>query len=175
MNIYLNHTASSDQTLLFSSQELSSYLKKMLPQSHIQASSTPVPCNPPDICISLLTYDESLDTITNDSFQINITQDGGYIKGSNSRSVLIGVYHYLYLLGCRFLGPTPDCEIIPILRDPHLLFQQVSHTASFKPRGICLEGANSLENIIDTINWLPKAIYSFPQRSALFPLFFLHS
>ena len=81
MNIYLNHTASSDQTLLFSSQELSSYLKKMLPQSHIQASSTPVPCNPPDICISLLTYDESLDTITNDSFQINITQDGGYIKG----------------------------------------------------------------------------------------------
>ena len=160
MNIYLNHTASSDQTLLFSSQELSSYLKKMLPQSHIQASSTPVPCNPPDICISLLTYDESLDTITHDSFQINITQDGGYIKGSNSRSVLIGVYHYLYLLGCRFLGPTPDCEIIPILRDPHLLFQQVSHTASFKHRGICLEGANSLENIIDTINWLPKLGYN---------------
>ena len=97
MNIYLNHTASSDQTLLFSSQELSSYLKKMLPQSHIQASSTPVPCNPPDICISLLTYDESLDTITNDSFQINITQDGGYIKGSNSRSVLIGAVSYTHL------------------------------------------------------------------------------
>ena len=138
MNIYLNHTASSDQTLLFSSQELSSYLKKMSTKSQYTGLLYPCYTHPPDICISLLTYDESLDTITNDSFQINITQDGGYIKGSNSRSVLIGVYHYLYLLGCRFLGPTPDCEIIPILRDPHLLFQQVSHTASFKHRGICI-------------------------------------
>ena len=160
MNIYLNYTASTDQTLLFSSQELSSYLKKMLPQAHIQTTSALVSCHKPDICISLFTDDKALDTDKNDSFQIHITTDGGYIKGTNSLSVLIGVYHYLYLLGCRFLGPTPDCEIIPILKDPLLLFQQASHTASFKHRGICLEGANSLENIVSTINWLPKLGYN---------------
>ena len=32
----------------------------------------------------------------------------------------------------------------------------IERTASLRHRGVCIEGANSLENILDFIDWLPK-------------------
>lgn len=160
MNIYLIPTDPTDQTLLFSAQELSSYLTKMMPQSHIQIDSAVSSHNKQEVCISLSKTSDSFCTQEPDSFQIHIQPNGGSISGNSSFSVLAGVYHYLYLLGCRFLGPTADCEKIPVLTDPLQLCQHASHTASLKHRGICLEGADSLENIKDVINWLPKIGYN---------------
>lgn len=33
-------------------------------------------------------------------------------------------------------------------------------TASLRHRGVCIEGADSLENILDFIDWLPKMGYN---------------
>lgn len=33
---------------------------------------------------------------------------------------------------------------------------KVDGTVSYKPRGVCIEGVNSLGNVIDFIDWLPK-------------------
>ncbi|MGI5946442.1 MAG: DUF4838 domain-containing protein [Lachnospiraceae bacterium] len=129
----------------------------MLPNTHISMDSQ-FPPNASDIfCISL---SKNYQDAESDSFQIDISNNGGSISGSNSFSVLAGVYHYLYLLGCRFLGPDPRCEVIPVLTNTAQLYQHISHTASHKHRGICLEGANSAENIKAVIDWLPKVGYN---------------
>ena len=94
-----------------------------------------------------------------DGFSVNMDIDGGTIVGSNPRSVLLGVYDYLHHLGCRFLSPVKETEVIPqITRDQ--LPAQYEKTASFKHRGVCIEGANSVENVLDFIDWLPKVGYN---------------
>ena len=95
----------------------------------------------------------------NDAFAVRMTESGGCITGNNPRSVLLGVYDYLHHLGCRFLSPVKETEVIPeITRDR--LPAQYEKRASFKHRGVCIEGANSVENVLDFIDWLPKNGYN---------------
>ena len=51
-----------------------------------------------------------------DSYTVSVDSSGGRILGSNPRSVLLGVYDYLRYLGCRFLGPGKDMEVVPHIR-----------------------------------------------------------
>lgn len=99
-----------------------------------------------------------------DTFQIEAMGDGtsytGRIAGNSARAVLLGVYHYLYLLGCRFLGPGRALELVPKITDARQLCVSHSHTAGFCHRGVCIEGADSLENVCDFIDWLPKMGYN---------------
>lgn len=79
------------------------------------------------------------------------------IIGNRKIALLIGVYQYLRILGIRFLRPGEDNEKIPKTSENNLnrdIFYK--HIASYKHRGVCIEGADSLENIIDFIDWLPK-------------------
>ena len=78
------------------------------------------------------------------------------IKGTNSRSVLLGVYAYLRQIGFRFLLPGKEGTIIPDISSVQQLFCTITATASLRHRGICIEGADSIENILDFIDWLPK-------------------
>lgn len=102
------------------------------------------------------------DDIKTDHFDIRICDNAeeSSITGNHSRSVLMGVYHYLYLLGCRFLGPGREMESVPVLTDTNLLYQQIFHTASYYHRGVCIEGSESLENVLNFIDWLPKMGYN---------------
>ena len=135
-------TKNIEKTLSFAGDELCRYLQLMLPdESAFSVSLAVEPRN------------------GNDAFRIDMTQSGGSITGSNARSVLLGVYDYLHHLGCRFLTPVKETEVIPRITTEKLPAHYEKH-ASFKHRGICIEGANSVENILDFIDWLPKVGYN---------------
>ena len=131
------------QTLSLAAQELGSYLEQMLR------------AEPGQFVVSLDVQSRE----GNDAFQIAMTTEGGTITGNNPRSVLLGVYDYLHHLGCRFLTPVKETEVIPrINRDQ--LPARYEKQASFQHRGVCIEGADSAENVLDFIQWLPKAGYN---------------
>lgn len=136
-------TRNIEQTLSFAEDELCRYLQMML------------------ICEEGV-FSVSLDLDPrdgNDSFRVDMTASGGSITGSNERSVLLGVYDYLHHLGCRFLTPVKETEVIPRITRAQLS-ARYEKTASFKHRGVCIEGANSVENVLDFIDWLPKVGYN---------------
>ena len=95
-----------------------------------------------------------------DEIALTLDQGKGCITGSNARSVLIGVYRFLKELGCSFLHPGKDGERIPekkldFLSDPSLTIH-LREKASYRHRGVCIEGADSYENIEEMIDFLPK-------------------
>lgn len=91
-----------------------------------------------------------------DQFYFTIDQSGGLFIGTNHRSILLGVYKYLYLIGYRFLRPGEEYVYYPAITTIEDLYISHKETASIRHRGVCIEGANSLENITDFIDWLPK-------------------
>ncbi len=126
--------------VLFAAGELTRYLGKMLPpeaEGHL----------------SLLCEGDGLE----DRYDVHVDPAGGRIAGSNPRSVLLGTYALLHALGCRFLGPGQ--EVVPAVR-PEDLRAQVCQSACFRHRGVCIEGADSVENVLDFVDWLPKAGYN---------------
>ncbi len=90
-----------------------------------------------------------------DGIDVRITAAGGYIAGANPRSVLIGAYRYLEALGCRWVRPGRDGEIIPAGLAP-LRQMRIAERASYRHRGVCIEGAVSYENVRDLVDWLPR-------------------
>ncbi len=100
--------------------------------------------------------DPSLD----DAYLIDVKAEAGRILGSNERSVLLGVYRYLTELGCRFLRPGYEYEVVPVKESAEAFELSLCHAASMRHRGICIEGADSIENVLETIDWLPKVGYN---------------
>lgn len=90
-----------------------------------------------------------------DEIFISVGPDGGVIAGSNPRSILLGVYRYLTELGCRWLRPGKAGELIPVLAGP-VPPVKLREAASYRYRGVCIEGAVSFEHVRDMIDWLPK-------------------
>lgn len=90
-----------------------------------------------------------------DAFSIEIRKGNGVIAGCCPRSVLLGVYRFLFLLGCRFFAPGADGEVLPSLS---LEACTVSYRGrpALRHRGVCIEGAVSVENVLDMVDWLPK-------------------
>lgn len=159
MNIHLSYEEKTNVSIGFAAREAAAYLLEMLPGSEISINNN-FKETTDSLSIRLELMGQTPGGDGNDGFDIDITPKGGCIRGVNGRSVLIGVYHYLYLLGCRFLGPGKQCELVPVLETPTLLYRKCRKMAGTKHRGVCLEGANSLENILDFIDWLPKAGYN---------------
>ncbi len=92
-----------------------------------------------------------------DAIYIDVKNGDGIITGANERSVLMGVYRFMYELGCRFLRPGKAGEKIPekaISADMLTVF--VDEKPSYRHRGICIEGGNAFEHIYNMIDWLPK-------------------
>ncbi|HEY3298629.1 MAG TPA: DUF4838 domain-containing protein [Armatimonadota bacterium] len=101
-----------------------------------------------------LSAPEVADPAMDDAIDIDVRNGIGHIAGINSRSVLIAAYRYLTELGCRWVRPGFDGEFIPqISSTPDVC---VNETASYRHRGICIEGAVSYEDVRDTIEWMPK-------------------
>ena len=93
--------------------------------------------------------------LIDDAISINVKQNAGYITGSNERAVLIAVYRYLRELGCAFLRPGADGEIIP-KKDISNLSVNVFEAASYRHRSVCIEGSVSYNDVHNLIEWLPK-------------------
>lgn len=133
-----------EKTLSFAGQELCRYLERMLEGEEGVFS----------VSLSFAETGCSLD-----GFRVDMGPEGGSIIGNNPRSVLLGVYDYLRHLGCRFLSFVKGTEVVPeISREK--LSAVYEKTASFRHRGVCIEGADSIENVLDFIDWLPKAGYN---------------
>lgn len=94
------------------------------------------------------------DPALDDAIFIDVADGGGVIAGINPRSVLLAVYRYLTELGCRWVRPGADGEYLPKL--DKLPAVKISETPSYRHRGVCIEGAVSVEHVTDMVDWMPK-------------------
>lgn len=90
-----------------------------------------------------------------DQIKIDIKNGAGKICGSNPRAVLIGVYKFFYELGCRFIRPGKNGEIL-VKKEKSECSVNKTYAPVNRYRAICSEGAISEENVTDMIEWLPK-------------------
>ena len=92
-----------------------------------------------------------------DSIAISVKKGNGYISGSNERSVLIAAYRFMKGLGCAYIYPGKEGEIIPERKLSYTdLTVSVKETASYNHRGICIEGTTGYEHVHNMIDWIPK-------------------
>lgn len=90
-----------------------------------------------------------------DAYIIDVEGGKGTIKASNPRAALIGVYHLLRDNGCYFVRPGKESE--RITRKPiEEITSKRKVEAKYRFRGICIEGACSLESVIELLEWMPK-------------------
>ena len=142
MEIQVRHDPAGPRALAFAAEELKDYLERMLAG---EAGVWPV-------ALSARSGGEPAEP---DRFSVRLTPDEGHITGNSGRAVLLGVYDLLRRLGCRFLAPGRENEIVPAIRREELALDY-AHRASLYHRGVCIEGANSRENVLNFIDWLPK-------------------
>ncbi|MDY7011072.1 MAG: DUF4838 domain-containing protein [Planctomycetota bacterium] len=91
-----------------------------------------------------------------DELFIRTGRTGGIIAGANPRSVLLAVCRYLREAGFRWIRPGKDGEVTPNLKKA-VKAVRVHERASYRHRGICMEGAVSYEHARDMVDWIPKA------------------
>ena len=153
----------NDPAVEFAAEELKRCLTAMEPQLEIAVLAF-ADHNPAlkgllwlGICprISSRVKDPELD----DAYCLDVVNGVGAIRGSNGRSVLFGVYRYLKELGCTWVRPGADGEFIPkrTLEDTRV---HVDETASYRHRGICIEGSVGYCHVSDMIDWMPKKTVS---------------
>lgn len=90
-----------------------------------------------------------------DTYEIETEGLSGTISSNTWIGLLNGFYRWLEEHGVRFVRPGKDREVI--LEDPdpdRKIFLKVE--PAYDHRGVCIEGADSYENLIDFIDWLPK-------------------
>jgi hypothetical protein len=90
-----------------------------------------------------------------DEIYAAIQNGQGVISGVNPRSVLLSVYRMLTVSGCRWVRPGALGEIIPHISIDNICCN-LSENPSLRHRGLCLEGANTFENAIEMLEWMPK-------------------
>ena len=145
-------------TVDFAAEELKKYLRMMMPDEgdvkityDVQAEDS--------FRIGLmqdlgLDVSDVKDTALDDILYIDTDEKGGIIAGNNPRSVLLAVYEFFRQNGCRWLFPGKSGEHIP---QKKIVPVKLRHVPSMRYRGPCIEGAESREIILDTIDFLPKA------------------
>jgi len=93
-----------------------------------------------------------------DEILIDVKDGVGIITGANERAVLIAVYRFLRELGCRWIRPGADGEVIPRRRlELSDLTVKLHETPSRRLRCICIEGGALFEHVRNVLDWIPKA------------------
>lgn len=172
----------SSPTLQYAAEELKKYLLKIdknIKEIEIVESTKKAEVAEPH---SIFLIEDAMlgvkDLLLDDAFEINIDKHQGFIKGSNERSILLGVYKFLYTLGCRWLKPGEEGEYLPT-QDTYNQQVCLCEKASYRHRGVVIEGANSYENVLAMIEWLPKLGYNsyfiqFKQAYTFFEKWYKH-
>ena len=174
----------------FAAIELQRYLERICPDASCEVE--PVECYAPDDGPSLWlgTFDaladggapgpwpEVADPAIDDAVVIDVQAGSGILGGSNPRSVLLGAYRLLTECGCRWVRPGADGELIPS-RSLEEVSANVREAASYRHRGICIEGAVSYENVADMIDWAPKVgmnayFFQFRESYTFFERWYTH-
>ncbi|MCF0246583.1 MAG: DUF4838 domain-containing protein [Ileibacterium sp.] len=111
-----------------------------------------VPAVEADLTFRLMASDEKKDTIS-----IQLENGKGVIASNTPVGLLIAFYRLLQEAGVRFLRPSKKYEVLPEVDFAEFSREfHVEETASYAHRGVCIEGADSYENMADFIDWLPK-------------------
>ena len=101
--------------------------------------------------------DGSVERSLDETVSIKVIGGEGIITGSNECAVLIGVYRFMYELGCRFIRPGADGEKIPARSlSTEDLNIEVFETPSYRHRAVCIEGSVSFDHVYNMVDWLPK-------------------
>jgi len=147
----------ADHVIDFAAEELKKYLRMMMPQDgDVTISYDP---NATEGYRLGLLSDFGLDTSEaddlslDDILHIDTDAQGGIIAGSNPRSVLLAVYRFLKINGCRWLYPGVDGEYIPVKPIEGVKYHKL---ADCRYRGECNEGAEYQQSMLDAIDFAPK-------------------
>ena len=135
-----------NQTTVYAKEELAAYLTRIAG-----------PLNDARIELDLIEGSDD-HPLSDDRYIVEIEDGKGKISGSNSRSILMGVYAYLKHLGCRFLRPGSKGEILP--KGDLDGVCSIDCAAFYPYRVEIIEGAISEEITIEVLKWLPKAGYN---------------
>lgn len=101
---------------------------------------------------------EIIENEENDKISIKLHEGKCEIISNNNISLLIAVYRLFGEFGAVYTRPGKKFEYLPSL-DIDKWFSkeiEIEENAVFKHRGVCIEGADSFENVVDFIEWLPK-------------------
>lgn len=98
------------------------------------------------------------DPFFDDAFAISVKDKCGHIAGSNERSILFGVYRLFEEWGIDWIKPGPFGTHYPEKCDAKDVI--IVEKAAKRHRIMCIEGACSIENCLDMIEWLPKRCFN---------------
>jgi len=149
---------SNNRTVVYAAEELLFYLKRIDPAIDIallKSDPDKIFNNPLKLQVGGDSFNLPENTMLDDAYHIDVTNGAGVIAGSNARSVLLGVYRFLHELGCRWVRPGTDGEIIP-KADLSICAVKIKEKVSYRHRGVCIEGSCSFSHVPDMIDWLPK-------------------
>lgn len=146
--------AQGNATIQFAAEEFIRLMKKLDP------AATASVCDPDDLPAEQVLYIGKCDfqvddPVIDDVISIDVKNCTGQIRGVNERSVLIAVYRFFREAGCVFLRPGRDGEFVP-QKDSSELCVCLQEAPAYRHRGLCLEGANTYENVVEMIDFLPK-------------------
>lgn len=163
----------SHETVDFAAYELKKYLRMMMPNGgDIQIAYDPKAESGFRLGFMQdmgLDVSDVQNTELDDILYIDTTEDGGIIAGDNPRSVLMAVYEFLRQNGCRWLFPGTDGEYVPLKTVGAVKYR---HAASCRYRGPCIEGACTQQDLIETIEFIPKVGMNLFQMQFLVPTVF---
>lgn len=132
----------------FAASDLARYLSRMSGVAVPVSDSAPAPA----VCLGVTTDDPKLEPL--DSF--SISESGGMVavRSAAPRGLLMGAYHYLQLLGCRFYFPGAANEFVPGRDDVILRGVDVYEHPAFAKRGVVVYLPN--DAFEDWVDFTPK-------------------
>lgn len=145
-----------NKILMFAAKELQKYLKMVICEEiPVMATNEYTPCEKVIyLGTDLTSLPDVADKNYDDAIGIQVENFAGFITGTNARSVLIGVYRFLREKDYKFIRPGKDGEVIPESVTGSRVY--VLEKASYRHRGMCMEGGMFQEEFADVIDWLPK-------------------
>ena len=155
--MYTINKITSHHVVDYAAEELKKYLRMMMPRcGEIAIKYNPDATDGFRLGVMSdfgLDTSESDDVTLDDILHIDTDKDGGIIAGSNPRSVLLAVYRYLNINGCRWLFPGIDGEFIPAKDIEPTKYHKM---ADCRYRGQCNEGAEAQHLMVEVIDFMPK-------------------
>ncbi|MBQ2755127.1 MAG: DUF4838 domain-containing protein [Oscillospiraceae bacterium] len=152
----------SSEVVAFAVSELARYLNMMDPQLVVDVLQTEQ-LTESFKGVIWVGQDEKLkeklpavdDPKADDGIAVKVVNGEGFITGTNGISVLIAAYRFLKALGCDWVRPGIEGERIP-KKAVENVNVEISEAASYRHRGICIEGADTYQNVLDMIDYVPK-------------------
>jgi len=157
------HWTDENDTIEFAAEELKHYVEEISGSAVTLQNGDAVE---PDYQLGLTSQFPSIEPpetsndYTEDGIAIETEGQEGIITGTNPRSVLSAVYRYLRELGCEWVRPGENGEIIP--SRPITDEITIRELPAYRHRGleIGVDNGDQIERSLDLIDWAPKVGYN---------------